>query len=573
MCGILGGNRNDWNYETGILSMKHRGPDGQRIVKFNEFTMAFARLSIIDLSEGGMQPMFSEDEQVCIVFNGEIYSYNILKDKLTEKGYRFHSKTDTEVLLNAYLEYGENFVDYIDGMFAVAIYDRRTQQVKLYRDRFGIKPLYYYFDGKNFCFSSELKGIQSMCQNIALKVDREALYDYLIYTYIPEPKSIYKNVFKLEPAHRLVFDIQKKQICKNERYWNLKINSARGSQRLGSDITDKVRELIQKSVKEQLVADVTVGSFLSGGIDSSIVSTESFLVNSKLEAFTMGFLYDKYDETEYAKILTDQYGIYLNKYILSKSDMKDFKSQFAMWYDEPYADTSGFPTYMISKQAKKKVTVILSGDGGDEVFGGYERYLIGKELLQSKGINCKTISQIYSKQFVKNININVKRKLDDLLLDDIAKYAKPLGCWNYQNRKAYAKKLGISKDYDDYWYLRKFDNKELPYITRLQNIDLNTYLPSDILTKVDRASMQASLEVRVPFLNKELVEYCFSLSEEDRCPNGELKGVLKKAYAAIIPEEILYRKKMGFSIPKQYLGKRKMRQFLLYDEIWSNIFD
>ena len=272
MCGILGGNNSRWDYKKGIESMSHRGPDGIRIDSMEDFTLAFARLAIIDLSVNGMQPMFSIDGQVGIVFNGEIYGYQKLKKELEKKGYRFRSTTDTEVILNAYIEWGEKFVTRVDGMFGMAIYDKRDGMIRLFRDRVGIKPLYYYYDGVNFGFSSELKGIVNMCNTVSLQVDYTAVYDYLNYIYIPEPKTYYKNVYKMLPGHRVIFDIKSKRIVKDSDYWKLNVNSNQASERKQSDIVEELKELIKVSVREQMIADVPVGTFLSGGVDSSIIT-------------------------------------------------------------------------------------------------------------------------------------------------------------------------------------------------------------------------------------------------------------------------------------------------------------
>lgn len=567
MCGILGGNNPSWDYNKGILALKHRGPDGQRVVKFDDFTMAFARLAIIDLSDNGMQPMISINEDVCIVFNGEIYGYHKLRMELIKKGHAFKSESDTEVILNAYFEYNDDFINHIDGMFAIAIYDLRTYKIKLFRDRVGIKPLYYFYDGENFGFSSELKGITTMCNNYKFEVDYTALYDYLTYTYIPEPKTVYKNVFKMSPAEMLVFDIKKKKIRKRKKYWTLSVNCTKDSKRSAKDVEEEVRYLIKKSVQEQIVADVPVGSFLSGGIDSSVVSTEVFLQNKDIEAFSMGFSDKKFDETEFAKILCDRYPININIGLLKKDDFKHLYKDFTNWYDEPYADTSGFPTYMVSKMAREKVTVVLTGDGGDEVFGGYRSYPLFVEKMKNRKLNNKLVSDFYEK-VLANMDV-FGEKVEELFTEDIIKFAKISGYLRASEKKAYKKMWNIDNDYDDFWYFRKFYNPELPSMTRVQYLDFKTYLPSDILTKVDRATMQVSLEARVPILSKEIVEFSFSLSEDDRCPKGVLKGLIKDAYNDIIPKEILYRRKMGFSIPDNYMYTGLSRQEELLKRVWK----
>lgn len=373
MCAILGGNNSVWDYQTGIECMRHRGPDGIRISHMENFTLAFARLAIVDLSEKGMQPMLSFDEQVGAVFNGEIYGYKELRDCLVKKGYQFRSTSDTEVILNAYLEWGEKFITKVDGMFAIAIYDKRDGTVRLFRDRVGIKPLYYYYDGMNFGFSSELKGIVNMCSNISLKIDNTAVYDYLNYLYIPDPKTYYKNVYKVLPGHRLIFDIKTKKIVKDNSYWKLNINSCQASQRKQEDLLEELGELIKESVSEQMIADVPVGTFLSGGVDSSIVTYEAHKVNPQLETFSVGFTRSDYNELKYAQELSNRYQINMNTRIFTQDIFREQYDRIKDWYDEPFADTSAYPTYLVSKLARGQVKVALTGDGGDEVFGGYPR--------------------------------------------------------------------------------------------------------------------------------------------------------------------------------------------------------
>lgn len=565
MCGILGGNNQSWNYIKGIDSMKHRGPDGTRVVNPEGFCLAFTRLAVIDLSENGMQPMFTKDNQVGIVYNGEIYGYQKLRRQLEKKGHRFFSTSDTEVILNAYLEYGEKFITRIDGMFAIAIYDKRVGRngtVRLYRDRLGIKPLYYYYDGRNFGFSSELKGIVNMCSDISLKIDKTAIYDYLNYIYIPEPKTLYQNTYKLQPAHRLEFDIHSRKITKNGVYWKLEINGTRGAQRKQEDLICEVRELIKESVKEQMAADVPVGVFLSGGVDSSIIAYESNQINPQIESFSIGFQEASYNELNYARKLADRYQIRRNEKIFNRDIFHKNFDNLKSWYDEPFADTSAFPTYLVSREARDKVVVVLTGDGSDEVFGGYARYGILEEKEQKGGYDNVLISKLYCK-------LRKDGKYDWKFLDGLNLYDRHMAPTLSESDSKLRERLGISRDYDRLWYFRKYYRKDLPAVTRMQYLDLKTYLPGDILTKVDRTSMAVSLESRVPFLDRRIVEFAFSLSQEDRCPAGEAKGLLKKAYEPVINREILYRTKQGFAMPAAYFRRRMSVQEELLGKLWS----
>ena len=564
MCGIIGGNHSGWNYDKGIASMRHRGPDGIRVSRMPDFTLAFARLAIMDLSEQGMQPMFSCDNQVGIVFNGEIYGYQKLRNELLQKGYRFRSTSDTEVILNAYLEWGEKFINRVDGMFGMAIYDRRDGKVRLLRDRIGIKPLYYYYDGANFGFSSELKGILNMCGNISFQIDNTAVYDFLNYTYIPDPKTYYKYVYRLLPGHRMIFDIKSRKIVKDSAYWRLKVNAYQGSQRKQGDLVEELKSLVESSVKKQMVADVPVGTFLSGGVDSSIVTYEGHRVNPQLETFSIGFASARYNELRYAQELSDRYQIHLNSKMFNHDVFKGYYGRLRDWYDEPFADTSAFPTYAVSQLAREKVTVVLTGDGGDEIFGGYGRQRAIWQKEKEKGPDHRLVSALYL-QYYKNTG---EAGRDYFWLDDLEFLLRANSKRPQASDRELRKQLKIDRDYDTFWAFRKYYLKDLPPMTRAQFLDIKTYLPGDILTKVDRASMAVSLETRVPLLDRRLVEFAFSLSEEDRCPKGELKGLFKKAYEAEIGRRILYRRKQGFCMPRQYFNCQKSTQEQLLEELW-----
>lgn len=559
MCGILGGNRHEWNYKAGIECMEHRGPDGIKCCSLGNFTLAFARLAIMDLSENGMQPMFSGDGKVGIVFNGEIYGFLELKEELQKKGYIFKSTSDTEVILNAYLEWGEKFITKVDGMYGMAILDKRDNTIKLFRDRMGIKPLYYFYNGKDFAFSSELKGITTLCNNIEFEIDNTAIYDYLNYLYIPEPKTYYKNVYKLLPGHRLTFDINSKKIIKNSSYWRLDVNPYQGSQRKREDIIDELRTLVQESVRKQMIADVPVGTFLSGGVDSSIITYESAQISPQVETFSIGFDEKRFDELKYAIQLAEKFNIRSNRKQFHKDVLNDSYQKLRNWYDEPFGDSSAFPTYFVSEFAKEKVTVVLTGDGGDEVFGGYPRY----EVIQ-KGL--------FHDSLPKGLKVQINNVLDKAAYTRKMMYARIRSTYAREmgdRDDIWRKRLGISKEYDKYWIIHKYYHADLPPITRGQYLDIKTYLPGDILTKVDRTAMAVSLETRVPFLDKRIVEFAFSLSEEDRCPGGDLKGILKSAYEKELGKKFLNRRKQGFSIPVRYFDRRSTQQEEILKKAWE----
>lgn len=571
MCGILGGNNRQWDYDNGIQTIKHRGSDGQQVKYMDEIFMAFNRLAIIDLSSNAMQPMTSQDGRVTIVYNGEIYGYCSLKREL-EKKYRFISDSDTEVILNAYLEYGDAFIDKIDGMFAIAIYDQNISQVKLFRDRVGIKPLYYYYDGTNFAFSSELKALVKTCTTIDLKIDHTAIYDYLFYQYIPTPKTMYQNCYKLPPAYKLIFDVPTKKVISISKYWKLHVNTAKGRYRKDEVICDRLKELLEESVREQLIADVPVGTFLSGGVDSSIITYISNQFSPDIQTFTIGFEDPRYNEAPYARILTRQYGLNCTEKILCRQDISAVSHQLKDWYDEPFADTSAYPSFVVSRMAREKVTVVLTGDGGDELFGGYGRYQEYADLMQQKVLDSRFVSEINRKLGFADLWPTGIR--DRFVNTGLENYLRMIFLSNPKEVERYRLKWKIDKDYDVTWYLKKYYQKELPLLTRMRYLDFKTYLPDDILTKMDRVSMVNSLEARVPFLSRKLIEFAFSLSEEECCTALELKRILKRAYQNEIPREILYREKKGFAVPYEYLINRRINQTItsgILESEWRGI--
>lgn len=534
MCGILGGNVQKWDYEKGIASIVHRGPNGQKVERYHGFTLGFCRLSIRDLSMAAMQPMSNAEKNVHIIYNGEIYGYEKLKLNLQKK-YRFQTTSDTEVILYAYLEYGETFVDKIDGIFAIAIYDERIQKIYLFRDRVGVKPLYYIYQGNKFGFASELKALEHTANDFLFKVDNTAIYDYLFYGYIPEPKSVYKSVYKLPPASMLVYDVSIKRVLKLEKYWNLNVNASIDRKRKKEDVSEEIRYLLQRTVKNQLMADVPVGTFLSGGIDSSIITYEASRINPQIRAFSIGFCEKEYDESEIARRFCKEKDVVMRRKKLCVSDIGKVRRMIRGWYDEPFADTSAYPNYLVSKFASSEVTVVLTGDGGDEVFGGYSRHARFNNAYKNASL------------------VPTSRRLEW----ERGEIRQGLGVADIDYYREYADRLDIPKDYDPYESLYRYDIPELPPFMRMRYLDFNTYLPGDILTKVDRVSMAVSLEARVPFLNRDIIEFAFSLSEEECNSANELKACLKEAYDGLIPDEILHGQKKGFGVPKSYLWREK----------------
>ncbi len=571
MCGILGGNNLNWDYNEAILSLSHRGPNGRMIKRINDIFLGFARLAIIDLSEDAMQPMFSEDGKYVIVFNGEIYDYIRVRDELRKKGYHFRTESDTEVLLYAFVEWKEKAMDHIDGIYAFAVFETESEELYLFRDRCGMKPLYYYDDhAGGFAFASELKGIQSLCTDVNFTIDNTALYDYYTYLYIPEPKTMYKNVYKLPAAHYLVYDTKKREISKIERYWKVKLNTKEGnvlSKKLMDEKAEELRYHLDRTVARQIVADVPVGTFLSGGVDSSIITLVTSRKLKNVTGYTIGFPDKRYDESIYAKEMADVIHVDCQLKYFALNDFKKHYHILLEAYDEPHADTSVYPTYFVSKIAMEEVTVVLTGDGGDELFGGYFRCSYARDFLDKKKRSNRKISELYlrNKRFLGQFGEGLKNMCEEdvALLSSTYHYGKQF------DREKVRKKYHIPKDYDDFWYFRKYYHKDLPPLTRMRYLDFMTYLNGDILTKVDRASMKVSLEARVPFLDREMIDFAFSLTQEECNPHGELKGLLKYAYQKEIPRKLLDRKKQGFSIPLSYVRNGDCPQGHLIESLWN----
>jgi len=567
MCGIFGfTNFKKQDLEKArqsLHALHHRGPDQWNDYFDENIYTGHQRLSILDLSEYGKQPMISPNEKVIITVNGEIYNFLELKKELESK-YTFKSTSDSEVVLYGYIEWGiDKLLEKIDGMYAISIYDKEKEELFLVRDRTGIKPLYYGNVNGQISWASELKAIQKFyeTQNI-LEYDYSAFYDFLTYLYIPTPKSMYKNVYKLEPAHYLKIDIEN-NIFEKIQYWQLEIREC------DDDIETakkKIYDLVKKSVDEQMVADVPVGFFLSGGMDSSTVVALASKNHNDINTFSIGFTDKSHDETHFADMVANMYQTKHHKKILDENTTKDMFYKIKEWYDEPFGDTSCFPTYLVSQFAKENSTVVLTGDGGDEVFGGYNWYK-RFESLQKYSLPFVRFLKVFTRPLKKQKNILgkiAKRVEAQFLLDDIEMYTRLMGGMLKDEKEKYRKLWNIYEDYDDYWYFGKYYKKDLDLYTRLQYLDFHTYLHDDIFTKVDRVSMAVSLECRVPFMKKEIIEYSFSLNHKVRIHNNELKGAMKESFREILPREIINRDKKGFSIPlhswKDLVGSGVTRQ-------------
>ena len=547
MCGIVG-IIDKCTVDSKLLdsmtdSLKHRGPDGRGVWIYNNVGFGHRRLSIID-KENGQQPMKSDDEEYVITYNGEIYNCEEIRKELVDKGYKFKTRCDTEVVLNSYIEWGKKCVDRFRGMFAFAVLDKKKEMVFLARDHFGIKPLVYYYDDSTFAFASEIQALR-MIPNFDNEISLEAIDHYLLLQYIPAPKTAYKRVFKLEPGNRMAVSFRH-EILYNEAYW--RADFAPSDSMNEEDWLQKLDEALQESVEKHLISDVDFGAFLSGGVDSSLVSLYmTKVLQRSIDTFTVGFKSDSFDESEYANVVAKK--IKANEHISQiKEQSIDIIPQLVKAYGEPFADSSAIPTYYVSRWASKHVPMILSGDGADEFFAGYSSYSAYDNLL--KGNSDGFIKTIKSK--LQGVSKDRPQKSDInswIMCINYFPYGEKNKLWksNYQY---------VSQPTTEVFEKTFVEHSHYDSIHLAQILDINTYLPNDILTKVDIASMQNSLEVRTPFIDINFFDaikhiptrYNYSPS---RFPQYKAIGkkLPKKLLSREFDEQFVYRKKQGFAVP------------------------
>lgn len=548
MCGICGYSSNKSLGKQLLKKMNdtitYRGPNDEGYyidnVEGREIGLAHRRLSILDLSALGKQPMISDDKNIVVVFNGEIYNFLEIKEELIRKGYIFNSTTDTEVIVNGYKEYGIDVIKKFNGMFAIAILDLRDKSLYLIRDHIGIKPLYYYYDKDNFIFGSELKPLMAYPE-FKKEIDMNSLDTYLYHGYITGEKSIFKNTFKLLPGHYLKLKNNKIDI---KEYWSIEENFKNREIKNFSEIEwkKKIKKHLEKSIKDRMISDVPIGAFLSGGIDSSlVVSVMQSLSKEPIKTFTIGFKDAEYNEAQYAKKIAEYLGTDHTEYYLESKEVEKYIETIPLYYDEPFADSSQLPTMLVSKLAKEKVTVTLSGDGGDELFCGYSNY---EKYIKLK--KYQRVSQLLNqppKIFFKNLN----SKLSYLLYLDEEDKIINYGYLNYINQKSILKNL--NKNFKESRY-SKLNNLTNNIQEKAMLRDMITYLPDDILTKVDRASMAFALESRAPFIDDhKFIELSFNINHSLKYKNGIKKYILKELLYEYLPKELIDRPKQGFSIP------------------------
>ena len=560
MCGIIGCYRENRSFDDskdGIECMAnlliHRGPDGEGAFINNNVAFAHRRLSIIDL-ETGQQPMKNQNGSLIITYNGEIYNYVELREILRSKGYSFISKSDTEVILQAYSEWDLSCLDQLNGMFAFAIWDDKKKQLFLARDRLGIKPLYYYWDGKLFIFASEIQAVAMLMKN-RLSVDPTAMAFYSTLGYISAPYTIYKEIRKLEPAHYILL---KEGRLSKKRYWD--VDFSHKERRPLKTLLQEIPEKFKKAVTGQMVSDVPLGAFLSGGIDSSaVVAMMCQTAPERVKTFSIGFPEKAFDESPFARIVAERYGTEHLEFQVTP-DAMDVLPALVKYFGEPFADSSALPTWYLSKMTRQHVTVALSGDGGDELFCGYTIYL-GHQLSQLYRYLPKTLRHLILKS-VKKIRFSghdetnrilsiVQKRLEDAELDQVERVYSKNCMFNNQFAKDISKEMDKGPVEALFAHLLKSANAD-SFLDAIAYLQLNLSLPDDMLTKVDRMSMAHSLEVRVPFLDHEFVEYVATIPASMRFRFWKTKWLLRKAMEPYLPHSILWRKKQGFSVPLYY---------------------
>jgi asparagine synthase (glutamine-hydrolysing) len=569
MCGIAGLLRRDGGAADGALlkrmtdRLAHRGPDGEGFHVTGPVGLGHRRLSIIDLSTGA-QPMASASGSTWITYNGEVYNYRELREELIALGCEFRTTSDTEVILAAYEVWGVGCLDRLRGMFAFGIWDAPARRLFLARDRVGIKPLVYSWDGRCLRFASELKAILED-PTVPRVLDREALRDYFTHLYVPGPRSIFRDIRKLPPASYLICSLDGADEPEVKSYWDLRMAPVATVSE--AEWSEQLDHLLHETVRMHLVSDVPIGAFLSGGLDSSTVAAcMARSASGPIKTFSIGFDEADHDELRYARMLASRYGTDHFELVV-KPDVMEVLPRLAWQFDEPFADASAVPTYCVSRITRDHVTVALSGDGGDENYAGYHRYAEavalhdrmdrsplsvlkplarwagarrrpgarGREFLQVRGLDAVD-------RYVRMLTYQTPETLEGLLTSDAAAAIDLAG--PQRALRALAARAGTED-----------------YLSTLQYMDVHHYLPEDILTKVDRASMLTSLEARVPLLDHVVMEHAARMPPGLKLRNGRGKHVLKVAMARYLPAEMLHRRKMGFGVPLAAWFRRDLKDF------------
>lgn len=580
MCGINGFISNI-NLDSQIAFAKlesmnnriiHRGPDedGFFVEKCNDVTIAFAmrRLSIIDLSTG-KQPIYSEDKQKVIVFNGEIYNYRTLKDSLLKEGFTFSTKSDTEVILKLYEKFGVEAFKMLDGMFAFSILDKTINKVYIARDFFGEKPLYYRQDKNGLQWCSELKSLINIIDEKP-QISKIGLNLFLQLTYIPAPFTIYEGIHKLESNHFIEYALGTNEFSINEIHLVEKVTKIKKADISFDEAKNEVRNLVEESIQSRSVSDVPIGTFLSGGVDSSIVTVSlARSLSQRINTFSIGFEKKSFDETIKSRVVADMIKSNHHEFIIGEKDFEKDLDPILLNFDEPFADSSALPSYIVAHKTKEFVAVALTGDGGDELFGGYNKYRIGSMNKRYTSIVPKSVHQISKlildkflnqKEDSRGLKFKIRKVLNSIdYQGDFFYNVIKLGFNNHQL------KLSVLPHFQVIDSLVYYKNKIGPAtnLIEFREVDRNISLEGDMLVKVDRTSMQTSLESRAPFLNRKIWNFTNSLPEEYLLDGNNKKKILKKSFENEFPKDFLEKSKQGFGVPVGDWLKTTLRHELL----------
>ena len=547
-------------------AMAHRGPDGEGIVRCGPAVLGHRRLAIIDLSPSAAQPMGLPDGSLWIVFNGEIYNFQELRRDLEGRGHAFRTRSDTEVILHAYQEYGDECVGKLRGMFAFALWDERRRRLFAARDRLGKKPFFYRLDERGFTFASKLQGLAADPTAPPLEPDPRALDLYLTYGYVPHPRSAFKGVRKLSPAHHLVYEADD-DVVREQRYWRARREpKLRISER---EAREETLRLLREAVRLRLISDVPLGAFLSGGVDSSMV-VALMAERGPVRTFSIGFREPEYDERRYAAAVAARYATRHTEFVV-EPDAAAVLPLLVRHYGEPFADSSAIPSYYLARMTREHVTVALNGDGGDEAFGGYERYAaaglagrldwIPRGALGTAAAVVRSLDRRPRKSGVLH---RAGRFLEAMGRDPVGRYATWMVYFDDGEKAAlYTEDFACAAGGSDSlaWLRQAYaDADATDFVDRTMAADLETYLPGDLLVKMDIATMANSLEARSPLLDHELVEFAARLPVGWKVRGLSTKRLLKRIARRFLPREVIDRPKMGFGVPIDRWLRRELRE-------------
>lgn len=597
MCGIVGiisKNKEQLaQIDNATQALIRRGPDNQSVVRFKNLALGHARLSIIDVSENANQPFNDKSKRFTIIFNGEIYNYLDLREELINEGLEFRTNSDTEVLLNLYIKYGEKCLEKLNGFFAFSVYDKKDNSLFIARDRIGIKPLLYYFDGTDFIFASELKAIFKF--KINKEIDQVSLFNYLQFNYIPTHKSILTKVQKLKPGYFIkINSINDIESIEEQNYYDIPFNEKETIVKNAFNYDkskEMLRNLLDEAVQKRLIADVPVGTFLSGGVDSSIISLLAKKHKADLQTFSIGYKDEPFfDETNYANSVAKKIGTKHHVFSLSNNDLYENLNDILDYIDEPFADSSAIAVYLLSKETKKHVTVALSGDGADEMFSGYNKHMADFKA-RYPGIKESLVKSAYPifKRLPKSRNsklTNLNRQLHKFSLG--ANLTNKERYWKWASLISEEKANYLLKEElifnpqrlsDTAFDFKKRKDELLRFIRKEGDLndvlytDMQMVLANDMLKKVDSMSMANSLEVRTPFLDHKVVNFAFNLPRAFKINADMKKKILQDAFKDELPTEVYNRSKHGFEVPLLGWFKNELKDKIENDLLSNELIE